>query len=390
MTEYEPNDTPDATQPAGVDSQSPDQSVSPKEPPFKYLHSGNLPSLLGHLGITVLSTTFQAGRVLSFSGYGGKCSLLVRAFQHPMGIALDGRRMALVCSNQVWYLSNQNDLRDAEGKAPPYDAYYVPRHCYVTGNVAGHEAAWGIPADAFASGAASDDRSELWLVNTRFSCLCTMSTDYSFIPRWQPPFITALAPEDRCHLNGVAMVDGRPTYVTCLAQTDTPHGWRDRKVDGGTILDVATGEVVSTGMAMPHSPRIYRGRMYVLDSGRAELQAVDIQSGRRETITRLPGFVRGLAFADRFAFIGLSRARESRTFGGLPIEEFLTELECGIQAVDLETGQIAAFIRFEQGCDELFDVQVAPGVSRLNVIGFTKETINGIFVLPKGAGAVHG
>lgn len=370
------------------------KAAEPKAPAFKYVHSQSLPDLLEHLNITVMATTFQAGRVLSFSGGGGRCSLLMRAFTHPMGLAVNDQRMALVCGNQVVHLVNQTDLVDQEGKRPDYDAYFVPRRMHVTGDIAGHEAAWGIDPDvtgaaaSASAGAASDDLlHSLWVVNTRFSCLATLDQRWSFVPRWKPAFITKLAAEDRCHLNGMAMEGGRPRYVTMLAPTDTAQGWRDRKTDGGCVIDVRNDEIVARDMAMPHSPRVYRGRLWVLESGRAELQYVDPETGRRHTVTRLPGYVRGLAFYDRFAFVGLSKAREKRMFGGLPIEEHKTELQCGIQVVDLDSGKVVAFIQFEAGCEELFDVQVLPNARRANIIGFTKETVNGIFVLPKGEAA---
>ncbi len=373
---------------ADADEVEPGQGAAKPEA-FKYIHSASLPDLLEHLNITVMATTFQAGRVLSFSGGGGRCSLLLRAFQHPMGMAVNQDRMALVCNNQVLHLVNQTDLIDQEGKRPQYDAFYVPRRMHVTGDIAGHEAAWGVNPEAGDRGASTsadggDDLfHSLWVVNTRFSCLATLDQGFSFVPRWRPEFITKLAPEDRCHLNGMAMEGGRPRYVTMLARSDTAQGWRDHKTDGGCIIDVRNNEVVARDMAMPHSPRIYRDRLWVLESGRAELQYVDPETMRRQTVVRLPGYARGLAFYDRFAFVGLSKAREKRMFGGLPIEEHKTELQCGIQVVDLDAGKVVAFIQFEAGCEELFDVQVLPNSRRANIIGFTKDTVNGIFVLPK-------
>lgn len=394
----EPASSASASSPASADENAAGEAAaesasaaSATAPAFKYVHSDNLPDLLEHLNFTVMATTFQAGRVLSFSGAGGRCSLLMRAFQHPMGLAVDAERMALVCGNQIVHLVNQTDLVDQEGKRPQYDAFYVPRRTHVTGDIAGHETAWGVNPDGLtgaanrAVGADDDDLlHSLWVVNTRLSCLATLDQRWSFVPRWKPAFITKLAAEDRCHLNGMAMEGGRPRYVTMLATTDTPQGWRDRKTDGGCIIDVNSGAIIARDMAMPHSPRLYRGRLWVLESGRAELQYVDPEMGRRHAATRLPGYVRGLAFHDRFAFVGLSKAREKRMFGGLPIEELKTELQFSIQVVDLDSGKVIAFIRFEAGCEELFDVQLLPNARRANILGFAKDTVNGIFVLPKG------
>src|SRR5947207_9982868 len=146
---------------------------------------------------------------------------------------------------------------------------------------------------------------------TRFSCLCTLDPDYSFVPRWQPPFISALAAEDRCHLNGLAMVDGRPRYVTALGESDTARGWRANKPRGGCLIDVDSGAVLSRGLSMPHSPRWHDGRLWVLESGTGQLLLIDGATGRRQRIAEVPGFGRGLAMAGPYAFIGLSKIRKT-------------------------------------------------------------------------------
>jgi uncharacterized protein (TIGR03032 family) len=223
---------------------------------------------------------------------------------------------------------------------------------------------------------------ELWVVNTRFSCLCTLHPDYSFIPRWRPSFVSALAAEDRCHLNGLAMVDGQPRFVTALGRTDTPRGWKPGKADGGVLIDVPTNEIVADGFAMPHSPRWHAGRLWVLDSGQGELQVVDPKTGQRETVVRLPGYTRGLAMHEGYAFVGLSKIREKAEFGGLPIETSGEPLQCGIWIVDLRRGVAVEFMAFEAGCDEVFAVEVLPGIRWPAIIGFKQETIDGIFIVP--------
>jgi uncharacterized protein (TIGR03032 family) len=186
------------------------------------------------------------------------------------------------------------------------------------------------------------------------------------VPRWRPPFISSLAAEDRCHLNGLAMApdeQGRPMprYVTALGQTDTAQGWRPNKVTGGCLIDVASGQTVARGFAMPHSPRVFRGRVWMLHSGAGQLVLVDPATGHVQTVTELPGYTRGLALYDRFAFVGLSKIRETSTFGGMPIATRREELKCGIGVVDLETGRLTAHLEFLTGVEEIFDVQVVPG-----------------------------
>jgi uncharacterized protein (TIGR03032 family) len=217
----------------------------------------------------------------------------------------------------------------------------------VTGDIAIHEL-------AFAGG-------ELWLVATGFSCLATLDADHSFVPRWTPPFVSALAPGDRCHLNGLAVVDDSVRYVTALGQTDEPGGWRAGKASGGVIVDVPSSEVVVAGLSMPHSPRWHDGRLWVLESGKGELCVVDLETGRSETVVELPGFTRGLTFAGRTAFVGLSQIRESSTFGDLPLVERLEERLCGVWAVDIERGVIEGFLRFDDLVQEVFDVALLTG-----------------------------
>jgi uncharacterized protein (TIGR03032 family) len=181
------------------------------------------------------------------------------------------------------------------------------------------------------------------------------------LPDWKPPFITALAAEDWCHLNGLAMENGRPRYVTALGQTDTPGGWRPGKAEGDCVLDVAGGETVAGGLCMPHSPRLHAGRLWVLDSGRGHLSRVE-RGGRTEAVAELPGYKRGLAFAGPYAFVGLSRTRETSTFGGVPIAENRDGLKCGVWVVDCRMGRAVGFLECKSGVEEVFDVHVLTGV----------------------------
>src|SRR5208282_4309752 len=149
-----------------------------------------------------------------------------------------------------------------------HDACYLPRHGCVTGDIQIHEMAWANPPKSAKGGKEEQaTEPELWFINTRFSCLCTRHTLYSFVPRWRPPFISCLAPEDRCHLNGLCLVEGRPAFVTALGQTDTPGGWRANKKDGGILIEIETGEILTRGLSMPHSPRWHAGRLWLLESG---------------------------------------------------------------------------------------------------------------------------
>jgi uncharacterized protein (TIGR03032 family) len=335
--------------------------------PFQYVHSTSLPVLMETLGISLFVSTYQAGRLMVIRANQGKLTTLLRNFVQVMGLALTPHRLALGTRNQIHLFRNAPATSpNADGDAN-YDACYSPRLSYTTGDIRVHELVW------------VDD--QLWIVNTRFSCLCTLHSDYSFIPQWRPPFVTALEGSDRCHLNGVALVNQQPKYVTVFSQTNSPQGWRSHKINGGCVLDLPTGEVVAQGFSMPHSPRFYDGLLWLLDSGRGQLIVVDLQSGQSTTVVELPGFTRGLAFYGRYAFIGLSQIREKQTFGGLPLEEKHDVLKCGVWAIDIKTGEPVAFLEFQEGCTELFDIQVLATAQNPTVLGFQRDEINNTFLM---------
>lgn len=196
------------------------------------------------------------------------------------------------------------------------------------------------------------------------------------------PFISALTAEDRCHLNGLAIVDNEPRFVTALGTTDTRDGWRGDKAHGGCILDVASGAFVSRSLSMPHSPRWHDGRLFVLESGTGGVAIVDPSTGQRDTLACLPGFTRGLAIAGPHAFVGLSKIRKTSAMDGVPLAERREHLKCGVAVVDLRSGQIVALLEFHSAVEEIFDVQLLPGMRFPEVIGFQQETIQHTFVVP--------
>ncbi len=337
------------------------------------VHTTSLPALLKHLGISVLISTYQAGKLVFVRAEEETANTHFRNFQSPMGLALDRGRLAIGTKNAI--LEFTNNPAAARRIDPPgqHDALFLPRSSHVTGNIAGHELEF-----------VGD---ELWAVNTRFSCLCTFDRLNSFVPRWRPAFITALTPEDRCHLNGLAIVDGAPKYVTALGATDCNADWRANKASGGVLIDVPSGEFVCQGLAMPHSPRWHRGKLWVLESGAGSLSIVDPASGKLEMVALLPGFTRGLDFYGNLAFVGLSQVRESALFSGIPITDRLAVEErwCGMSVIDIDTGQVVAFLRFESGVQEVFAVRVLPGMRFPELFNQDEEAIANSFVLSEEA-----
>jgi uncharacterized protein (TIGR03032 family) len=342
--------------------------------PLRAVHSTNFPGLLRRLGASLLVTTYQAGKLVIVRDDGDHLNTHFRSFKAPMGLAFDGNRLAVGTSLQVWEFA---DVPAVTAKLDPpgrHDACFLPRASHVTGNIQGHEMAWG-------------PGGELWVVNTRFSCLCTLDTSASFAPRWRPPFVSALEPSDRCHLNGLGMVDGRPRFVTALGETDEPAGWRANKAKGGIVMDVDCGEVITRGLSMPHSPRWYAGRLWVCESGAGTLGYIDPGTGQYQPIAEVPGFTRGLDFAGNLAFVGLSQVRESATFSGIPITERLSEEErtCGVCVVDLASGQVVAILRFDTTVQEIFAVTVLPGRRWPELINDNDMLLENSFVVPDAA-----
>lgn len=326
--------------------------AAPDAPPtddLRSVHTNTLPVALERTASTLLVTTYQAGKLIIVRADGGVANTHFRNFRVPMGLAWDGLRLAVGTRHGVEEFHNQPAVAPRVEPKGRHDGCLLPRATHTTGHIAIHEMGYA-------------DDGVLWAVNTRFSCLCTFDPMSSFVPRWRPAFVSALLPEDRCHLNGMAIVGSQPKYVTALGTADTPGGWRERKADGGVLMDVPSGEFICRGLSMPHSPRWYQGKLWVLESGRGTLSTVDLSTGRLTHVAQMPGFTRGLDFYGNLAFVGLSQVRESAVFSGIPITVSMTEEErrCGVWVVDILSGETVAFLRFEAGVREVFAVQLLP------------------------------
>lgn len=324
-----------------------------REVPFEYTPS--LPGILEQLNLSLLITTYQAGKLLVVGSRQGQLRISYVDLRQPMGLAIHRRRIAIGTRREICFFYPAHETVQANREGGRHDGCWVPRSSHFTGTIQGHDLAWG--------------HAGLWVVNTLFSCLCTLHPDFSFVPRWRPPFISALASEDRCHLNGLAVADGEPRFVTALAESDTPGGWRPSKTSGGVVIDVRSGATISSDLCMPHSPRVHEGRLWVLNSGYGSLGTVDPSTGRYEQVGSAPGYTRGLAFCGTFAFFGLSKIRETAVFGGLPVAQRGEELRCGVGVIDLVSGRTVSVLQFLSGVDEIFAVDVIPGMTHPKIAG---------------------
>ena len=355
--------------------------------------------------LSLAFSTYQAGK-LFFIGLqpSGKLSVFERTFERCMGLCIHDNSLWLSTLYQLWRF--ENALEPGQ-QYQGYDALYVPQMSYVTGDLDIHDivvpTAGGReqgtensqepgghpsihppihPSLRLRSGQATHPPTSPTapiFVNTLFSCLAQPSVSNSFVPVWQPPFLSKLAAEDRCHMNGVALRKGQPRYVTSVSRSDVADGWRDHRVSGGCVMEVTSNEVIATGLSMPHSPRWYRDRLWLLNSGRGEFGYLDLDSGQFEPVTFCPGYLRGLAFAGDFAIVGLSEPRHNKSFQGLPLDETLATKQatprCGLGVIDLRSGDLVHTLRIEGVIEELYDVAVIPGLRRPMAIGFRSDEI---------------
>ena len=345
-----------------------------KKPSTEIFSSRQFPQWLAQQNLSLALTTYQTGQLFFLGGNeSGQLQGFQRFYDRAMGLCATPERIYLSCKYQLWQLDNTltpGQLHQG------YDKLYIPRIGYTTGDLDIHDVT-------------VDKDGKIIFVSTLLNCLATVSDYKSCKPLWKPAFISRIINEDRCHLNGLAMVDGEPGFVTACSQSNLVDGWRDhafgmplrdRRIGGGIVIDVASNEIICTGLSMPHSPRWYQGRLWLHNSGRGELGYVDLQTGKFEPVAFCPGYLRGLAFWDNYAIVGLSKPRNGdKTFSGLPLDDLLQqkdgEARCGLMVVDLDTGAIAHWLRLEGKITELYDVQVIPNVKRPMALGFQTEEI---------------
>lgn len=352
---------------------NPTASAPAEKPSFEFLTSRQFTAWMHEQKLSLVFTTYQVGK-LFFLGLqsNGRLEIFNRTFNRSMGLHATPDTIYLSTLYQLWRFENSL----APGKIHQgYDRVYVPQVAWTTGDIDIHDI-----------GVDSDGRPVF--VNTLFGCLATVSETHSFEPLWKPPFVSKLAAEDRCHLNGVAFVDGAARYVTSVSRSDVADGWRDARLDGGVVTDVASNEVIVDGLSMPHSPRWYRNRLWLLDSGNGYFGWVDLEAGRFERVAFCAGYARGLTFVGDYAVVGVSKLRENKTFSGLRLDLALTEKHaeprCGLLIVDLRSGDVVHWLRVTGVVEELYDVSVLPGVRRPMAVGLKTDEIRRVLSVAPG------
>jgi len=316
--------------------------------------------------LSVAFTSYQTGQLFLVGAHpNGTVSFNQQNFVRAMGVCWQPGRLYVGALFQLWRLENM--LRPGEIGNQAFDTVLVPRNAQTTGDIDIHEV--GVDKDG-----------SVVFVNTKYSCLATLDLTRSFKPIWKPPFISRLAPEDRCHLNGMAMADGEVRYVTAVSRSDVLGGWPDRRHEGGVLIDVRDDRIITDQLSMPHSPRVDGERVYALDSGRGQLIRIDPVSGAKTDIAFCPGFLRGLSIHDGHAIVTVSKPRNG-TFAGLLLDAALHERDaepwCGVLIISLATGDIVEWIRLEGHITELFDIAAMPGVVCPMAVGPLSPEIRG-------------
>ena len=334
------------------------QTGSTAPAPFSCTYSPNLPELLTQLKCSLAISTYQAGKLIFLSPKDVNYLVqLPRNFNKPMGFNFNEEtgQMALACKDEVIVFNNSDDLALHYPKGPgKYDALYLPRITYHTGPMDIHDLSFG-------------EGGRLYAVNTLFSSIVELDGAYNWKPYWKPDFIDRLVSEDRCHLNGMALENGKPRYATAFSTGNTPQSWRDTLLESGVIIDLETNKILAEGLAMPHSPRLFNNELYVLLSATGELVKVDRETGALSRVCQLEGFVRGMAQCGDYVFIGLSKLRKnSSTFSKLPFADKATE--SGIEVIHLPTGSKAARVVYQSSVDEIYDVHVLENKLRPNIL----------------------
>jgi uncharacterized protein (TIGR03032 family) len=155
-------------------------------------------------------------------------------------------------------------------------------------------------------------------------------------------------------------------------------GWRDRRHDGGVVIDIDTDEIVCEGLSMPHSPRWHNGKLWLLNAGTGQLGWVDFEKKSFVPHAFVPGFARGLSIIGNVAAVGLSKPRNQR-FEGLQLDAELKKRDadpwCGVQIISLTNGDVLNWIRFEGDITEIFDISFLPNVKHPMMIGLRTAEI---------------
>jgi uncharacterized protein (TIGR03032 family) len=372
-----------------------------EEPEFDFssTHTDNFPGILKALNISLAVSSYQSTRLILLRSDGESIDTNLKAFPRPMGIYADENRITLgtltsviefkrtdqildkikrgildntqkltkkVLEKEQARLDELKKQRDEEiANIKKADALYLQRASLTTGMINIHDIAWG--------------EEGLWVVNSTFSCLATLSPDSSFVARWKPPFITELVPEDRCHLNGMAMLNGKPKYVTTFNKENSKDSWSDGRIDDGTLIDIDSNEILIDGMIMPHSPKVYKNEVYLCESGLGMVWKYNPETKEKSQVVKLQGFTRGLYFYGGLMFVGLSQVRASEIKNPIPLAKEYEETYSGIWIINLQDNSEVARLQFVGDVDQIYDLTIIPQATCPEIVTMNNSLTRHIF-----------
>lgn len=276
-----------------------------------------------------LAIALTTGNRLLFIGRAADAAVRVseHRFDAVAGIAArDGQTLHVASNWQLWRLDDALADQPSADDGHGHDRLFLPQSARTTGFLGSYDVAIGGDGQPLFTSAVCN-------------CVGTLSERLSFTAVWRPPFVSALGGGDRCHLTGLALDDGELAYVTSASTSDVPDGWRSAPHDAGVVVDARTDEIVAAGLALPHSPRLWRDRLLVAAGGTGELLAIDPADGSRELVAQVPGLARGLVVVGDHALLGCSELPADSFYAGAPIGE-RDGLRHGVVVVDLVRGAI--------------------------------------------------
>ena len=334
--------------------------------------SSSTPSFLEFLqlfNISIAVTSYDCQRLIVLRQQRDQLDTLLVPAARPRGMAIHGNKLTLATYTEIinYYRQNPPFSSGIEDMDADADALFLPRNSHITGDINVHDVAWG--------------EGGLWLVNSRFSCICTLQPNLSFKPRWWPMFLEGPTGNGVAHLNCMAMQDGLPAYATCFGPFTTETGWREAKsLDTGLLMDVQNNQIVLDGLCMPHSPKIYGGKVYVCNSGYGTVVCHDPATQTTQTVLEVQGFTRALTFFQNYMIVCCSRFRKSARAAPLPIAEKYDDSHAGVYIVDMADLSVVAYCRFDGDVGQLYDVAVIEQSAQPLVLGLQDPRVSNLFV----------
>jgi uncharacterized protein (TIGR03032 family) len=330
---------------------------------YKLSYTAEFGRLLQRTKSTLAISVYQAGKILLFdTDESGNLKITPISYPKPMGICSDGNKLAIATINELHIYKDEPQLaKKLSSEQRDFKHLYFPRQTFHCGMIDLHDIDFV--------------NQRITGVNTLFSCICQFDDEHNFTPIWKPYFISENTPEDRCHLNGMAQVDGKLKYITALGHQDKPGSWRKDITNSGILMDIPENKILVDGLAMPHSPRWYNGKIYLLESAKGELVEIDPISFKKTTKARLNGLVRGLTIVDGLAFIGISTVREkSKTFNKL--DDSVKAEHASIEIIDIASGITLGNLVFKTDIKEIYDVQLLQNVQAAGIFGLYDKRHN--------------